>query len=408
MTIEKKNIVIMWFANFLVAASATMVLPFLSLYIKTFGDFSDAYVQQWAGYVFGVTFLVAFLFSPIWGRFGDKYGRKKILVITSAGIGISVLLMGFVTSVTELFILRAFMGVVTGFIPMSAALISAQCKKETAGRTLGTLQTGTVSGGLCGPLLGGMLADTVGFQYTFTLTGAVIILASLLVLFGINEVVFKEANDEENKVYTRKEVIMHIFKSPILMSVMLISLVIQAANFSIQPLLALYVHELTRTENLAFLAGFAFSVTGLGNLVATRRWGSLGDKIGHGKVLIILLFTSALFFIPQALVTELWQLIILRFLFGLQIGGLLPCMTAYIRQLAPLSIQGEVLGYNVSFRFLGNVIGPVMGGVIAAAFGIGMVFYISGFLLVISAVFLWVSVARESKRIQEKKTNMSA
>ncbi|WP_216830981.1 MFS transporter [Alkalihalobacterium elongatum] len=397
----------MWFANFLVAASATMVLPFLSLYIKTLGEFSDAYVQQWAGYVFGVTFLVAFLFSPFWGRFGDKYGRKKILVITSAGIGISVLLMGFITSVTELFILRAFMGIVTGFIPMSAALISAQCKKETAGKTLGTLQTGTVSGGLCGPLLGGILADTVGFQYTFTLTGAVIILASFLVLFGIKEVVFKEPN-EEKKVYTRKDVIMHIFKSPILMSVMLISLVIQAANFSIQPLLALYVHELTRTENLAFLAGFAFSVTGLGNLVATRRWGALGDKIGHGKVLVILLLTSALFFIPQALVTELWQLIILRFLFGLQIGGLLPCMTAYIRQLAPLSVQGEVLGYNVSFRFLGNVIGPVMGGTIAAAFGIGMVFYISGFLLVISGVILWISVAREGKRNEKNETNLSA
>ncbi|WP_142248092.1 MFS transporter [Alkalihalobacterium alkalinitrilicum] len=397
----------MWFANFLVAASATMVLPFLSLYIKTLGDFSEAYVQQWAGYVFGLTFLVAFLVSPIWGRFGDKYGRKKILVFTSAGIGISVLLMGFVSSVTELFILRAFMGFVTGFIPTSAALISAQCKKETAGRTLGTLQTGTVSGGLCGPLLGGVLADTVGFQYTFTITGVVIIFASILVAFGIKEVVFKETNAEK-KVYTRKEVVMHIIKSPILMSVMMISLVIQAANFSIQPLLALYVHELTRTENLAFLAGFAFSVTGLGNLLATRKWGDLGDRLGHGKILIILLFLSALFFIPQALVTELWQLIILRFLFGLQIGGLLPCMTAYIRHLAPLSVQGEVLGYNVSFRFLGNVVGPVMGGVVAASFGIAMVFYISGFLLVLSGVFLWIAVAREGKRKEDKETHLSA
>ncbi|MGO4888333.1 MFS transporter [Anaerobacillus sp. MEB173] len=390
----------MWFANFLVAGSNTMILPFISLYIDTFGDYSDSYVQQWAGYVFAITFLVAFFFSPVWGRIGDKYGRKKILIITSVGIAFSVFLMGFASSVIYLFILRAFMGIVTGFIPTSIAFISAQTKKEEAGKVVGTLQTGTVTGGLCGPLLGGMLVDSFGFQYTFTITGAVIALASLLVIFGIKEVkiIASEKRKKNQKHFSQKEVLFIVFRNPTLIALMLITTIAQAANFSIQPLLALYVSEISTSENLAFLAGLAFSITGLGNLLSTRKWGDLGDHIGHHKVLMILLVFSPIFFIPQAVVTELWQLVLLRFLYGIIIGGLIPCITAYIRQLAPLSIQGEVLGYNVSFRFLGNVLGPVMGGIIASYFSVAVVFYTSGIFLFISAGLLWIASKKEDKK----------
>jgi MFS transporter, DHA1 family, multidrug resistance protein len=397
-SIRNRNLFIMWFANFFVAASATMILPFLSLYIDTFGDYSSDYVQRWAGFVFGITFLTAFFVSPFWGRFGDKYGYKKILIITGFGIATSIFLMGYVTSVSQLFFLRLFMGVVTGFIPTSLALISAQTPKESVGKVLGTLQMGTVSGGLFGPLIGGAMADAVGFQYTFFLTSTVISLATLLVLFGIKEIRKQEGN-EKTKKFTRKEVLSHILHHPVLLSVMMISLIIQAANFSIQPLLALYVSELTGAANLAFLAGLAFSATGFGNMLATRQWGKLGDKIGHERVLFILLILAGIMFIPQAFASSLWQLVIFRFIFGISVGGLIPCMTAYIRQVVPLTVQGEVLGYNVSFRYLGNVIGPTMGGMLSGFFGISTVFLITSCLFFISATILWVSIHRSSERV---------
>ncbi len=67
--------------------------------------------------------------------------------------------------------------------------------------------------------------------------------------------------------------------------------------------------------------------------------------------MLLLLILSGLFFIPQGFVDSLWQLIVLRFIFGLAVGGLIPCTTAFIRQACPISMQGEVLGYNQSFRF---------------------------------------------------------
>lgn len=399
----KRNLLIMWFANFFVAASATMIMPFLSLYIETFGDYSDSFVQRWAGLVFAATFVTAFFISPIWGRYGDRNGYKKILIITGIGIAVSIFLMGYVNSVKQLFFLRLFMGAVTGFIPTSLALISAQTPKEIAGKTLGTLQMGNVSGALFGPLLGGLLADAVGFQYTFVLTAVVILGAVVLVAVGIKEVRANETSTTAKK-YTRKEVLIHILKHPVLLTIMLISTLIQVANFSIQPLLALYVTHLTDSSNIVFLAGMAFSATGFGNLLFTRQWGKIGDRIGHEKILTILLLASSIMFIPQGLVTELWQLVVCRFLFGMAVGGLIPCMTAYIRQVAPLSMQGEVQGYNVSFRFLGNVIGPISGGILSGFFGISTVFFVTSGLFLTGAIILWLSVVRHS----EKSTQQAA
>lgn len=392
--LEKRNLMIMTVTNFFVAASFTMVVPFLSLYIKTFGDYSDAYVQQWSAYVFAVTFFIAFLVSPLWGRFGDKFGRKKILIITGFGIAISIFLMGFANSVMELFVLRLLMGFVTGFIPTSMALISTQTKKEEAGRVLATVQMGTVSGGLIGPLMGGVLADIFGFSSTFFITGILIFIATFFVIFGIHEVVIEDGKSENKKKHSMKEVIVLIFKNPMLVMVMFVSFLVQTSNFSIQPQLALYVTQIMTGENIAFLAGFAFSVTGLGNLLATRSWGGLGDRIGYEKVMFFCLVLGAIFFLPQGMVTSVWQLIILRFFYGMVIGGIVPSVTAFIRQAAPVSAQGEVLGYNQSFKFLGNMLGPIAGGLISSYWSIATVFYFSGTLLIVAAVFMLIMLRK--------------
>lgn len=388
----------MWVCNFLVAASMTMVVPFISLYIETFGDFSNEYVQRWAGLVFGVTFISAFLFSPIWGKIGDKYGFKPILLITGYGIALSVFIMGIVGNVLGLFILRMFMGIVTGFIPTSIALISKQTPKNEAGKTLGTLQMGNVSGSLFGPLLGGLMADTFGFQYTFIITAIGVAIASTVVLFGIREIKQTEEERKQFKPHTSKDVIKLIFSRKLLIMVMLVALLIQIGNFSIQPLLALYVNELTQATSVAFLAGMAFSATGFGNLLLTRQWGKLGDSIGFEKVLLILLVLASILIIPQAFVSDLWQLVLLRFLYGMAVGGMLPCITAYIRLEAPLDMQGEVLGYNQSFRFLGNVIGPALGGFVAGFGGISNVFYVTGGLFLVGFILLFVSFRHDQQK----------
>lgn len=391
----KRNLSIMWFANFFISGSMTMVLPFISLYIETFGHYSSTYVQHWSGWTFAITFVTAFIFSPIWGRIGDLYGRKKILILSGIGMGISIFLMGYVTSVWQLFMLRLVMGVFTGFIGMSQAFISTQTPKEIAGKVMGTLQTGGITGSLMGPLLGGILADSFGYADTFKWTSISIFLSALLVMFTREYKIISKENTKTN--YSSKEVIQHIIRHPVLLTVLLISALIQMAHFSIQPILSLYVSELHGPENLAFFAGIAFSAAGLGNLMMARQWGKLADRYGYIKILVILLFIAGIIYLPGGFVTNIWQLVLIRFVLGISIGGIIPVRIAYIRQEAPIAMQGEVLGYNTSLRFFGNIIGPAMGGIISGYFGFTAVFISTSILLIISALILLATMNRHPK-----------
>lgn len=396
--LAKRNILIMWFSNFFIAGSMTMVLPFISLYIETFGEFSEKYVQHWSGITFGVTFVSAFIFSPIWGRIGDRFGRKRILIISGIGMGLSIFLMGYVHSVWQLFLLRFFMGFFTGFIPMSQAFISTQTPKEIAGRVLGTLQTGSITGSLLGPMLGGILADSLGYSLTFKWTSIAIFISGLLVIATKEYII--EASKGTKSHYSSKEVIAHIIKNPVLLTVLLISSLVQIAHFSIQPILSLFVSKLHGEVNIAFYSGIAFSAAGLGNLMMSRNWGKIADRHGYIKILVILLFISGLVYLPGAAVTNLWQLVIIRFVLGIAIGGIIPVRIAYIRQEAPIAMQGEVLGYNTSLRFLGNIIGPMLGGFISGYFGFSAVFLSTSVLLIVSGIILFISMQRHPKLVK--------
>ncbi|MGN7410441.1 MULTISPECIES: MFS transporter [unclassified Sporosarcina] len=399
MDIQKRNFIIIWVSNFLVAGTMTMIMPFLSLYIETFGDYSDAYVQKWSGLVFGATFISALIMSPIWGRIADKYGFKPILIINGFGIAISVFLMGFIHSVEAFFILRLLNGVVTGFIPTSLAFISANTKREEAGKRLGTLQMGSVTGTLFGPVLGGLLADAFGFKYTFVITSISVIIAALIIIFGIKEQ--RKVKTGREVVYSRKTILSGLLHHRLMLNVMVVTALIQIGNFSIQPLLSLYVSHLTDAKDVAFLAGITFSAAGVGNLLFARKWGKLGDDIGYEKVLGFLLLLSFIFIIPQAFVGSLWQLVIWRLLFGISMGGMIPITTALVRREAPLDIQGEVMGYNTSFRFLGNIIGPMVGGIVSGFLGISSVFIITGLLFLLGFAFLYYAKRKPTQDFED-------
>ena len=100
-------------------------------------------------------------------------------------------------------------------------------------------------------------------------------------------------------------------------------------------------------------------------------------------------------FIPQAFVKNPWQLMVLRFLLGLTLGGLNPSVNTMIKKITPTSITGRIFGFTVSAGYLGVFGGSILGGQVAARFGINYVFFITSALLMLNAVWVYFKVYKK-------------
>lgn len=154
-------------------SSLSCVTPFLPLYLQQMGLTDPKEVLSWTGLIYAANLVTAFLFSPIWGKLADRYGRKSMLVRSGIGMAVTITLMGFVTSPLQLLILRLINGMMTGFSPAAIAFTATNTPPERSGYALGILHASAVGGTICGPLLGSLLAVHFGFRAVFSSTGQI-------------------------------------------------------------------------------------------------------------------------------------------------------------------------------------------------------------------------------------------
>jgi len=140
----------------------SMFLPFLPLYVRQLGVTEAREVAMVSGLLFAAPFFAASVATPVWGFLGDRHGRKLMVVRASFGLAATTLLMGFATTIPQLFFLRIAQGAVSGFIAAALALMASSAPRERMGYALGTLQTAIPTGTIVGPLIGGSLADRSG------------------------------------------------------------------------------------------------------------------------------------------------------------------------------------------------------------------------------------------------------
>ncbi|HUC93570.1 MAG TPA: MFS transporter [Paenibacillus sp.] len=400
----KINLAVLWLGQFLVLAGMTMIIPFLPLYLQQdFGLTDETEIATWAGVIFAGNFVTSFLFQPLWGKLADRHGRKIMLLRSGFGMAVVMVLMGFAQAPWQLLALRMLNGTISGFNPAAVSLVSATTPKERIGFAMGLVQSGAIAGTIMGPLMGGLLADWVGFRPIFYITGTLLFLASLLAMVLVKENFdrSKAASVPQISVWAGFKEISHI---PQLTALFAVSLLIQFAMMSPMPLMPLYVQQLHgTTENLAFWAGFVGSVTGLSNMIASPLLGRLSDRKGAELVLGVSLVGAGLMFIPQAFVSEVWQLLAVRFLLGIFLGGLIPSVNALIRKHTPDGMESRAYSFNSSTLSLGNVLGPIVGGAASGVIGIEGVFLVAAALFFLNAVWVRTVVIRPAVRRKEQR-----
>ena len=384
----KRTVYISLVCVFCTAFGVSKLAPILPLYFHDLGVQTPEAMSLWSGLATGATYIIVCLAAPFWGRVADKKGRKITLIRSSFGMALCNVLIAFQTTPEGVVLIRLIQGLVSGFYSASITLIASETPIERTGWALGLLASANLAGSLIGPLLGGYIADTVGIRNDFIIVGALMGLAGVLATIFIHENYVPQPNPEKLSIRKLKEQIPE-FNSIVALCVA--SFIYAICIMSLQPVISVYIKGIvpSDTENLAFIAGAVFSAMGIAQLMSSSPLGKLVDKIGPRKVLVVSLIYIGILNIPQAYVSDVYQLAIIRFLQGFGLGGMLPALNTYLSSKTPREFTGQVFSYNQSCLFFGYFLGSVGGASLMAWLGFTTLFWVSGGLFIISA--LWIA-----------------
>jgi len=394
MELWRKNLYAAWIAEMIAITGFNFVMPFIPFYVQELGITDVGQAAQWAGILTGVPAVVMTIFSPIWGSLADIYGRKLMVERAMFGSAISIFLMALSTNVYQLLFFRILQAALTGTVAACIALVSSSSPSQKMGYSLGLMQTAIFTGTCIGPLLGGIIADSFGYRNSFRITSILLFIAGLLVFFLVKED-FRPLSKKEISSNNFWENLRIVFSSQQLINMIFVFFLVQFSVMIVNPVFALFIEEtFTSIKSISSITGTMLALTGFTSAISSAYIGRISDKYGYKKLLIVTILGAGIFYLPQAFVSSISQLMVLRIFLGLFYGGILPIANTIITLSTSPNDRGKAFGVTTSATFLGNTLGPFAGGLIASTLGLKDIFIFTSILLVLTGIWISIMVKR--------------
>lgn len=162
----------------LVQFASTIIAPLLALFIKVLNGGGEQGVSTLAGLELGITGVASAFSAVVAGRLSDRYGHRRILLISSLAAALLYFPQAAVGNVWELLILRGLMGLAFGgIVPAANALINNKVPEGKKGSAFGLVSSFTSLGSAGGPILGSVIAAAFSTRVVFVLTAITLLVA---------------------------------------------------------------------------------------------------------------------------------------------------------------------------------------------------------------------------------------
>jgi MFS family permease len=262
-------------------------------------------------------------------------------------------------------------------IPSTMALMAIMTQQATRGASMGFYTTMRMLGLALGPLAGGLLYDHLGFNAAFYTGAGILLLAVLVVQFGVADV----QPSEISSAGRRFQIIDLSLVTPSIASAGLATFMV-ASTFTLITTLENEFNSRLSINSFGF--GLAFSVLMIGRLVFQLPMGKLSDRLGR-KVFVffgLLLLAPATALLGE--VTHLLEFIILRFIQGLAAAAIIAPALALAGDSARAGAQGRQMSIVTMGFGWGIAFGPLLAGVLSV-FSFKLPFWVAGALCLIGA-----------------------
>ena len=346
------------------------------------------------GLLYSVYSFAQLIFSPLWGRWSDRVGRRPVMLISTFGSFLAYLVFGFSNSIGLLFFSRLLAGVMGGNISAAQAYITDVTPAHERSKGMALIGAAFGIGFMIGPMLATFLVhsgfykflDALGLQtlalfareHSFALPGFFAAMLSgtsfLMVLFLLPESIHHADRDADR--ITRAGIFSKTFWSEIfeqsrradrptlfflLYGIFLLSFA-QASLYSAFPLFCKRQLSLSADQvGMQFAAMGMVAIFVQGYLIRKLLKNNSDTKLfAVGSVLM----TAGLVLLPFAPSAKILALFLCLMAVGSSLNG--PTLNSLISKEAPKGHVGALLGASQGLAALGRTIGPTWGGALFA------------------------------------------
>lgn len=370
--------------------SFTFVMPFLPQYVQMLGVHDPGRAALWSGLLVGISPLLGGLLTPFWVRVAERTGNKPMVLRSLLSYVVLIGLMGVCTNVWQLLALRIMLGVFSGFSSFALAVISVTVPKERVSQSIGTLQSTQFIAAALGPILGGSLADTIGLRATFFVSAAISIFASVA-FFWLFDAKYDRTATPHRKERASISVLVHL---PGFLAVIVTLVSISFIERTFGPLIPLYVRQLHAPERLlGTISGAVITSGAMAAAIAASTMGRQSRNRNPRNLLLITLTGGCLVLIPITFAQQWWQLLLLRPMLDIFIGGNTTLAYAIAARALPQQWKLTAFGALGGLAMIGNAAAPfVSGAVTDATHSLRTIFGMDAVLYAFLIVWAWKSI----------------
>ncbi len=397
----KVNLYVVWISQIISLMGFGLCLPFIPYYIQDMGITDTSQLNLYTGLINSLPALGMAVMAPIWGLLSDRFGRKTMMLRAVIAGFFILIFMGLASTPNQLLILRCIQGLFTGTVTAATTLIASNTPDRRMSYALGFLSSSTFIGYSSGPVIGGFIAESFGYQITFFVGAALMLVNCFIVLFMVKESKqsYAKKSAKQNKANRNPDFNKKIFIG-LMASLLSILFLLRMSRSIFTPFLSLYVQDIrgtivgssSVTGLISGLAGFATALSGIIS-------GKLGDKFEKVKIMRIAMFFSFAIAIPLMFISDLRIFALVYSLLMFAAGGIEPLTMSITSQNTPAEKRGFLFGIQAMVASIGWSLSPIIGSYSSTKYSYSILF---GIISIIMAIAMIVTFSPYIRQLMSK------